>query len=120
MAKAFLFNTSGIPINISINNGPFIEIPAANTSNWLPSLPNKPITVVANMTPSPGQICLGSNVISYYPAIESPAESSTFTLSVPTNTPIESLQLYLFRADQESFAWVANINGAYCAEGSGR
>jgi len=118
MAKAFLFNTSSVPITVSINNGAFFEISAANGSSWLPSVPNSPITLVASTTPSPGEIGLGSNMVSFYPSMAGPAESSNFTLSIPTNTPIESLQLYLFQADQESFAWVTNINGNYCAEGS--
>lgn len=120
MAKAFLFNTSNVGILVSINNGSFFEISAANMSNWLPSAPTTPITFVTNTTPSPGQIGLGGNMISFYSSTESPANSSTFTLSIPTDTPIESLQLYLFRADQESFGWMTNINGGYCAEGAGR
>lgn len=119
MAKAFLFNTSGVGITISINNGSFFEISAANGSSWLPSVPNSSITFVANTAPSPGQIGLGSNMISFYPSSRGPAASCNFNLSIPTNTSIDSLQLYLFQAGQGSFTWVTNINGDYCKEGSG-
>lgn len=119
MAKALIFNTSSVAITVSINNGSFFEISAADASSWLPSVSDEPVTFVANTTPSPGQIGLGGNMVSCYPSGGSPAESSIFTLSIPTNTFIESLQLYLFRSGQEKVAWVTNINGAYCDEGSG-
>lgn len=83
MAKAFLFNTLSVPINVSINNGTFFQISAANGSSWLPSVPDTSITFVANTTPSPGQIGLGGNVVSFYPSTGGPAESSNFTLSTP-------------------------------------
>ncbi len=118
MANAYLFNTSSMAIKVSINNGPFFEIPAANASSWRPAAPNQPIPFVANPAPAPGQIGLGSNMITFYPSMEGPARSSNFTLSIPSNTPIESLQLYFFRADQGSFACMTNINGGYSAEGS--
>lgn len=110
MPNAYIFNASAEHIKVSINNGDFISVESANASTWLPSSPAKAPDFVNNINPGLGQLGLGVNNITIYPATSGPACAVNFRLNVPTNVKVSSLQLYVFWKDAEHVAWAA-LNG---------
>ncbi len=110
MPYAYIFNASDVPIQVSINNGPFLSVESAGASTWLPSSPSTAPEFVNNINPGIGQLGLGKNLITMYPATSGPIASCTFILNIPTNVRVNSLQFYIFWKDAEHVAWAA-LNG---------
>lgn len=110
MANAYIFNASGVAITVSVNNGPFLSVNAADSATWVPSVPATQPTFVNNTNPGLGQLGLGANTITLYPSTSGPASSANFTLTIPTEVTVNSLQLYLFWKDARNVAFAA-LNG---------
>jgi hypothetical protein len=107
---AFVFNSSGVAMKVSVNNGDFFSVPAANTNTWVPASPETQPPFVNQTNPGQGKIGLGDNTITMYPATSGPSDSANFTLTVPTDVTVSSLQVYLFWKDAQNVAWAA-LNG---------
>lgn len=110
MPNAYIFNASAVKISVSINNGDFFGVDAASSTTWSPSNPATEPTFVNNTNPGQGQLGLGNNTITLYPATSGPASSANFVLNIPTEVTVSSLQLYLFWKDANNVAWAA-LNG---------
>ncbi|HCB1501406.1 MULTISPECIES: hypothetical protein [Klebsiella] len=110
MPNAYLFNASGVSISVSINNGAFLSVSPADSTSWVPSTPAAQPTFVNNTNPGNGQLGLGPNTITLYPSTSGPASSVNFTLNIPTEVTVSSLQLYLFWKDAKNVAFAA-LNG---------
>lgn len=124
MGQLFVFNASESDIFISFNNGAFLTAPSANSKTWQPTtLQNEPI-FVNNVSPGKGELGLGDNTLAVYPETGGPSHVVNFTLSVPLDVAVNSVQLYLFWKNATSVAWVALNEGqpfqvSFIAEHSG-
>ncbi|AIR61140.1 hypothetical protein RJE46_17945 [Cedecea neteri] len=110
MPNAYIFNASGVAISVSVNNGSFLSVNAADSTSWVPSVPATQPTFVNNTNFGNGQLGLGANTITLYPSTSGPASSANFTLNIPTNVTVSSLQLYLFWKDAKDVSF-AVLNG---------
>lgn len=110
MPNAYIFNASGVAISVSVNNGAFFSVNAADSTSWVPSVPATQPTFVNNINPGIGQLGLGPNTITLYPSSSGPASSANFTLNIPTEVTVNSLQLYFFWKDAKNVAFAA-LNG---------
>ena len=110
MPNVYIFNASAEQIKVSINNGDYFSVESANVTTWLPSSPAKAPEFINNTHPGQGQLGLGVNLITMYPATSGPKSAVNFELRVPTEVRVSSLQLYLFWKDAEHVAWAA-LNG---------
>lgn len=117
MAKAYLINTSGTELNANINNGVPVKLPAANSSNGQPLGTAPSIAIQNSPNPMPGQLHFGLNQVSLMPIYG--GDVTNFTLDIPRGPRIDTLQLYLFRADSHTIVWVANVDGIYSSDISG-
>lgn len=111
MGQLVVFNASGSAIYVSFNNGGFIEVPSVDTASWNPAQPATEPNFVNNTNPGAGQLGLGNNTLTIYPATSGPASSANFTLEVPVDVPVSAVQLYLFWKSATSVAWVALNSG---------
>ena len=110
MPNAYIFNASGVAILVSVNNGAFLSVNPADSTSWVPSTPATQPAFVNNTNPGNGQLGLGPNTITLYPSTSGPASSVNFTLNIPTEVTVNSLQLYLFWKDARNVAFAA-LNG---------
>ncbi|MCS4270922.1 MULTISPECIES: hypothetical protein [Raoultella] len=110
MSNAYIFNASGVAISVSVNNGSFLSVNPADSTTWVPSVPSTQPPFVNNTNPGNGQLGLGPNTITLYPSTSGPSHSANFTLNIPTEVTVSSLQLYLFWKDAENVAFAA-LNG---------
>ncbi|PWC17032.1 hypothetical protein DDT52_17255 [Brenneria roseae subsp. roseae] len=110
MPNAYIFNASAVKISVSVNNGEFFSVNPADGTSWVPSTPSTEPTFVNNTSPGIGQLGLGPNTITVYPSTSGPASSANFTLNIPLDVTVSSLQLYLFWKDAKNIAFSA-LNG---------
>jgi|GEM_PF-1750352 len=111
MGQFFVFNASNSAIHVSFNNGSFIAVKQAENATWLPSVPATEPVFVNQTNPGQGEIGLGDNQMAVYPDTGGPGDTSKFTLKVPTDVVVSSVQLYLFWKSATSVAWVALNQG---------
>lgn len=110
MPNAYIFNASAVKISVSVNDGDFFSVNPADSTTWVPSNPATQPTFVNSIKPGIGQLGLGANTITIYPSTSGPASSVNFTLDIPVDVPVSSLQLYLFWKDAQNIAFAA-LNG---------
>ncbi|HFZ8993194.1 TPA: hypothetical protein ACIPUI_000242 [Citrobacter freundii] len=111
MGNLFILNASDSEIFISLNDGDYLNVPAANTGTWTPSRPDDVVEFINKISAAQGQLGLGENEISVYPGTSGPASAATFILNVPTDVRVSSIELYLFWKSATSVAWVALNSG---------
>ena len=111
-ATVTIFNTSPMQISLMVNNGNQVMI----GGTWAPLYVPQSSTAVSFDPggPLPNALGPGTNSITVIPS-GSPQPMS-FQINVPTNAPVQSLQLYLSLGNN-SVSWVL-LNGGFVA-GSG-
>lgn len=111
MGQLVIFNASKTPIFVSLNGGDFFKVPAANLPSWEPAQPAIPPMFVNNLVANPGELRLGTNTLTTYASTSGPAYSGNCTLNIPTDVPIDSVQIYLFWKSATSVALIALQEG---------
>lgn len=100
MAKVYVFNTSSVSIMFSINEGDYALVNGTSGNiAWTPLSPNVNPQFVNNKNPANGAFGLGSNILTLYPTSSGTKDAATFTVSIPINVQITSIQLYLYWKD---------------------
>lgn len=107
-----VFNTNQFAIEVSVNNGNAINIPAAGPAqNWQPQQPSSnPLSFSYN--PAPNTLGAGRNQVMVSGAGGEPTMLSVYIPQVQ----ISSLQLYIFLGQQSS--WCLLNNGQTIASGT--
>lgn len=111
MGQFVVFNASKADINVSLNNGDYFTVPAAIQPTWQASQPTNPPAFINNVTAGPGELKLGSNILTTYSSTSGPSQAGTCTITIPVNIPINSVQLYLFWKDASSVVAVVLQEG---------
>jgi hypothetical protein len=114
VAPATAFNTGRIPITLSINNGPQVEVPGASRETWLPG--SAPISFNSG-EPQPGVLGLGGNAISVTPI--SSETSIHFFVTLPNTIEYDALQLYV-SLGYSGLYWAVLNEGKPIASGTGQ
>lgn len=104
MGQLVVFNASKTDIKVSLNDGDYFTVPAAIQPSWQASQPENPPLFINNVTAGPGELKLGSNLLTTYSSTSGPSQAGSCTITIPENIPINSVQLYLFWKDACSVA----------------
>lgn len=111
MGQLIIFNASKAAICVSINLGSFFTVPSVNLPSWEPTQANPNPVFVNKLTGNTGELKLGDNTLTIYSETSGPAYSGNCTLKIPTDIPIDSVQIYLFWKSATSIALVALQEG---------
>lgn len=114
MAKVYPFNTCGVVLMFSINNGDFIRLPSTSSSfQWIPLPPSNNPDFYNQLNPPKGGLGLGSNILTLYPASSVPEYAGVVDIFIPENISITSVQIYLCWKDATHFGVVVCNSGQY-------
>ncbi|MDG1642918.1 hypothetical protein [Klebsiella huaxiensis] len=111
MGQLVVFNASKTDIKVSLNDGDYFTVPAAIQPSWQASQPENPPLFINNVTAGPGELKLGSNLLTTYSSTSGPSQAGSCTITIPENIPINSVQLYLFWKDACSVAAIVLQEG---------
>lgn len=112
--KVYPFNTSGVVLMFSINDGDFIRLPSTSSSfHWMPVPASNNLDFYNQYPPPKGGLGLGINVLTLYPASSGPKYAGAVNIVIPENISITSVQLYLYWRDATQAGAVICNSGQY-------
>jgi hypothetical protein len=102
-----LFNADTSSINVVVNNGSTIVVLGAASPTYAPGSNSTGVTF--QTLPATGVLSVGSNYVNMTPS--GAQQPVVFTINIPANIQIISLQLYMFWESATTAAWVLLNNG---------
>jgi hypothetical protein len=116
-----LFNASSQSVTFTVNQG--VQVAVSGTG---PSLNWQPQTQASGTGPTyspgyPAQNVVGNLGVNQVQAFVkgSPIGGGPFSFSLPSNYPVNSVQMYLFFANVQSASWLILTDGMICAQQMG-
>lgn len=114
MANVYTFNTSGVSLMFSINNGDFIKLPNTSGSfQWIPLPPANYPVFYNQLNPPKGGFGLGNNILTMYPASSGSQYAGTVNVDIPEDVTALSIQIYLYWKDVSHLGAVVCNAGQY-------
>lgn len=87
-----VFNTTQLPLSVSVNNGVFTAVAAAApAAMWLPG---ESVLGGIALSPAPGELALGENVLAVQ--ADGAAAPTVLDVSLPPSGGLDAVQIYLF------------------------
>lgn len=81
----------------SVNDGDYALVNGTSGNiAWTPLSPDVNPQLVNNQNPAKGELGLGSNILTLYPTSSGTKDTATFTVPIPINIQISSIQFYLY------------------------